>query len=112
MEDTKMILDTLLGIKTDIQKLDGRVGGLEDKVDKLEDRLEKIDDRLTSLQITVKNDIRNSIKLIAEGHIIIERKLDEVLRENRNSEKEMVNIRLNHLEDDVRVLKERMKQMG
>ena len=112
MEDTKLILDTLLGIKTDIQKLDGRVGGLEDKVDKLEDRLEKIDDRLTSLQITVENDIRNSIQLIAEGHITLERKLDEALRENRNSEKEMVNIRLNHLEDDVRVLKERMKQMG
>lgn len=45
------------------------------------------------MQITVENDIRNSIKIIAEGHIILERKLDEVLRENRNSEKEMVSER-------------------
>ncbi|HIU25846.1 MAG TPA: hypothetical protein IAC50_05060, partial [Candidatus Copromorpha excrementigallinarum] len=42
---------------------------------KILEKMDEIDEKITSVQITLENEIRNNIQLIAEGHIDLERKL-------------------------------------
>ncbi len=51
---------------------------------KILEKMDEIDEKITSVQITLENEIRNNIQLIAEGHIDLERKLDEALCEDKN----------------------------
>ncbi len=81
-EETKMILEEIAGLKKEIK----------------------------SLQLTIENETNRNIKIIAEGHIDLSRKLDEALK--IDNEKEMLLIRINSLENEIRKLKERVEQIA
>ena len=110
-----------------VQSLDHRVQSLDDKVQSLDDKVQSLDNRMQSqeggiksiavrmdavesqmkgLCITLENETNRNIRLIAEGHLNLSRKLDEALKVE--SEKELLLVRVNCLEDDVRILKERV----
>lgn len=74
------------------------------------DRLDKIDNKISAIQITIENEIRNNIQILAEGHMTLERKLDESLKVNQ--EKELLLIRVNRLESEVRELKARIERIS
>ena len=65
--------------------------------------------QITSINLTLENDIKRSINLIAEGHLDLSRKLDEALKVER--EKEMFLVRFNTVENDVRILKAQVAQL-
>ncbi len=50
------------------------------------------------------------MKLIAEGHLDLSRKLEESLKVD--AEKELINVRLNILEGEVRILKTKGEQIA
>ncbi len=57
-------------------------------------------------QITIENVTNKNIKIIAEGHLDLSRKLDEALKSE--GEKELLLIKVNHLENEIRQLKDRI----
>ena len=59
--------------------------------------------------MTLENETNRNIKIIAEGHLDLNRKLDDTLKVD--TEKEMLLIRVNHLENEVRRLKERITEI-
>lgn len=61
---------------------------------------------MSSVEITLENEVRRNIKIIAEGHLDLSRKLSEALKEE--NEKEMLRLRVNILERDVRMIKEQI----
>lgn len=63
-----------------------------------------------SIQLTLENETNRNIKIIAEGHLDLSRKLDEALQVE--NEKELLLIRVNSLENEVRKLKERIEQIA
>lgn len=65
--------------------------------------------QIKDLQLTLENETNRNIMLIAEGHLDLTRKLDEALQVD--NEKEMLLIRVNSLENDVRRLKERIENI-
>ena len=77
-DDTKMIMDAIQELQRDVK----------------------------SIQITLESETNRNIKLIAEGHLDLSRKLDDALKVN--NEKEMLILRVNTLENEVRQLKERI----
>lgn len=81
-DETKIILEEIAGLKKDIK----------------------------SLQLTIENETNRNIKIIAEGHIDLSRKLDEALK--ADNEKEMLLIRVNSLENEIRKIKERIEQIA
>ncbi len=81
-EETKLILDEIKALKNDVK----------------------------SLQMTLENETNKNIMLIAEGHLDLSRKLDEALK--IDNEKELLLIRVNSLENEVRKLKERIDQIA
>lgn len=76
----------------------------------IEAMLEPIKRDLRSIQLTLENETNRNIKLIAEGHLDLSRKLDDALKVE--NEKEMLLIRVNILENDLRRVKERIESIA
>lgn len=80
-----------------------------DMQDSKQDRQE-IKQRMTSLEMTIENETNRNIKLIAEGHLDLTRKLDDALKVE--NEKELLLVRVNSLENELRKIKEQLSKMA
>lgn len=74
------------------------------------EELKKMNAKIAEVQLTLENETNRNIKLIAEGHFDLSRKLDEALKVE--NEKEMLLIRVNHLESEVRRIKKQVEAMA
>ena len=83
---------------------------MDDNIKVILDRLDKIDNRITDIQLTIENETNRNIQLIAEGHFDLSRKLDEALKVE--NEKEMLLIRVNRLENELRKIKARIDEIA
>lgn len=73
-------------MKTDIRDLKSRVSGIE---------------------MTLENETNRNIRIIAEGHADLYRKLDEALKVE--NEKELLLVRTNIMENDIRKIKDKLE---
>lgn len=81
-----------------------------DDLKAIESMLEPIKRDIRSIQLTLENETNRNIKIIAEGHLDLCRKLDDALRVD--NEKEMLLIRVNILENELRKVKERIENIA
>ena len=89
MEENKTILEEIQEIKLSIKEMQLSI---------------------REIQLTLENETNRNIRIIAEGHLDLSRKLDEALK--IDNEKEMLLIKVNHLENEIRRLKERIEQIA
>lgn len=87
---------------TDSEKLDLILSKL--------DKLDKLENDVTDIKLTLENEIRTNIQRVAEGHLDLSRNLHEALK--IDNEKEMLAIRVNILETEIRKLKDRIEQIA
>ena len=76
----------------------------------IESMLEPIKRDIKSIQLTLENETNRNIKIIAEGHLDLSRKLDEALK--IENEKEMLLLRVNRLENEIRRIKQRIEEIA
>lgn len=76
----------------------------------IKDLLLPIQKEITSIKLTLENETNRNIVRIAEGHLDLSRKLDEALK--IDNEKEMLTIRVNILENELRKVKERLSEIA
>lgn len=74
------------------------------------EEIKKLNDKVTDIQLTLENETNKNIKIIAEGHLDLSRKLDEAMKVD--TEKEMLLIRVNRLENELRRLKARVEEIA
>lgn len=83
--------------------LDEKVSDLDEKVTCLDTRVSEMDERFTKdireIKITLESEVNRNIAVIAEGHLSLDRKLDEALKVNQ--EREMLLLRVNRLETEL-----------
>ncbi len=65
-------------------------------------------DEVDTIKMILENVTNKNISVIAEGHLNLDRKLDEALKISRNQE--MLFIRVNVLEEDVKRIKEHINK--
>ena len=127
MKDSKKIIKKLDEFSAHMNKMQKnmdkicvQMDGMQDRMEEMNERLEKMNGRLeemngrlgrvesktTDIQLTIENEIRKNIQTIAEGHLDLNRKLDDSLKVN--NEKEIMKLHLTHLENEVRQIKERL----
>lgn len=63
--------------------------------------------RVSSIEMTLENETNRNIRIIAEGHADLSRKLDEALKVE--SEKELLLVRTNIMENDIRKIKDKLE---
>lgn len=74
------------------------------------DELAKLNAKITDIQLTLENVTNKNIQIIAEGNLDLSRKLDDALKVE--NEKEMLLIRVNRLENELRRVKERIEEIA
>ena len=76
----------------------------------LKERVSNIESKVTRIELTLENEVKVNIKRIAEGHLDLSRNLHEALK--IDNEKEMMAIRLTSVENEVRLLKQRVDSIA
>lgn len=98
------ICDKLAGVEN---RLEERITQVETKFDErmtnLEVKYDNLDKKVSGLKITLDNDIDKKIIIIAEGHLLLQRKLDESLRVMQKQE--MMDLHIINLESKIREIK-------
>ena len=96
-------------LQGDMQTLKGDVKTLKEDVQTLKEDVQMLKDRVTNIEITLENETNRNIQLIAEGHLNLDRKLDEALKELQPNT--MYHLKVNHLDGEVTKMK-RMLNMA
>ena len=98
---------------TDSEKLDlllKQIGAMDDRFTQLDNRIMKLENGVTDIRLTLENEIGPNIRSVAEGHMDLSRKLDEALKVE--NEKEMLIIRVNTLENEMRRMKDKINSFA
>ncbi len=88
---------------TDSEKLDLILSEMQE----LKQRTTNIENNVADIKLTLENEIRVNIQRVAEGHLDLSRNLHEALK--IDSEKEMLAIRVNILETELRRIKAQLE---
>ncbi|MGN0507255.1 MAG: hypothetical protein ACI4FZ_11895 [Lachnospiraceae bacterium] len=91
-------------LRQEVDVLKQDVADLKQEVDVLKQNVTDLNRRVTSIEMTLENETNKNIKVIAEGHLDLFRRLDEALQ--MEQEKEMMSLRVNVLENDMRIVKD------
>ena len=96
-----------------LDKLEQRLDTLEQRFDSLEQRVSNLESgqismerRITNIELTLENEVCRNICTIAEAHLDLS-KFDQALKVKEDDE--LIRIRLNVLENDVRKIKQRLE---
>lgn len=92
-EMLQAIYSDMQNMKTDIQDMKTDIRDLKSRV--------------SSIEMTLENETNRNIRIIAEGHADLCRKLDEALKVE--SEKELLLVRTNIMENDIRKIKDKLE---
>lgn len=78
----------------------------KNKIVNMESKIENIESDITSIKLTIENEIRVNIQRVAEGHLDLSRNLHEAMKPS--NEVEMLAIKVNFLESEIRELKRKI----
>lgn len=104
------IKSEIADIKTDVSALKTDVSALKTDVSALKTDIDNLKLRAALIETTLENETNRNIRIIAEGHTNLSRKLDHVLQ--MESEKEMFLIRFNVMESEVRKIKQHLDSIA
>lgn len=97
-------------LKTDVDDLKTDVSALKTDVSALKTDVDDLKLRAALIETTLENETNRNIRIIAEGHTDLSRKLDHVLQ--MESEKEMFLIRFNVMESEVQKIKQHLDSIA
>lgn len=105
-EEIKKINLCLENHTEELKKIDLRLENHAEELKKIDLCLENHAEEIRKINLCLENEIRPSIMRIAEGHLDLNRKLDEALKIDQ--EKEKIALRLNFLEGKVERLESKV----
>lgn len=109
-EDLQAISLLLNPIQDDIKQIHIDMQQMQDNMQQMQENIGSLSDRVDSIETTLENVTNKNISIIAEAHLDLSRKLDDALKVE--NEKELLLIRVNILEDDVKKIKSRIEQIA
>ena len=108
--DIKTLRNDIDVIKKDIDGMKNYIDGMKNDIDGMKNDIENLDKRVTSLEVHLENITDKNIRIIAEGHLDLNRKLDDALKVE--NEKELLIIRVRILEEELKKVKDRLNQIA
>lgn len=116
VENVKNINSTLNNMNKQFDDINNQIAEMKTDIQNVKDETKQISEMKTDIQkmkneireisLTLKNETNRNIKIIAEGHLDLSRKLDKAL--TVENEKEMALIRINMMENELRRIKEKL----
>ena len=116
VENVKNIISTLNNMNKQFDDINNQIAEMKTDIQNVKDETKQISEMKTDIQkmkneireisLTLENETNRNIKIIAEGHLDLSRKLDKAL--TVENEKEMALIRINMMENELRRIKEKL----
>ena len=88
-------------------KLEEKLKPIQADVADMKSDIAKLETQVLDIQLTLENETNAGIKIIGEGHAILNRRLDEALKVT--SEQELLLLRVGHLENEMRRVKDKLQ---
>lgn len=104
--DVQVLKEDMQVLKEDVQVLKENVQELNEDVQELNEDVQVLNGKVRGLELTLENETNKNIRVVAEGHLDLSRKLDAAL--NVETENELMHLRVNVLENDMRRVKEKV----
>ena len=104
-EKVQVLDDDMQSMKSDMQNMKSDMRMVKADLQTVKTDLTGVDQRLRRVELTLENETNRNIKIVAEAHLDLSRKLDEAVRVN--NEREYFIVRLNTLENRVDRLEEK-----
>lgn len=93
-------------IESQIQEVKAQIQEVKAQNQEVQVQIQEVNRRVTNIELTLENETNKNIIRVAEGHLDLTRKLDDALK--IENEKEMLAIRVNILENELRKVKEKL----
>lgn len=93
-------------MKLNINSMKEEMSSMRSEIGSMREEMGGVKQRLTRIETTLENETNRGIRIIAEGYLDLSRKLDDALKVD--NEKELLLLRVTHLENEVHTIKERM----
>ncbi|WP_304975570.1 hypothetical protein [uncultured Acetatifactor sp.] len=90
-----------------MDRMEAKIDRMESRMDQMESKIDRLESDIRNIELTIENEIRANIRQVAEGHHNLSRKLHEALK--AGAENEMLSIRVNVLESEMRRVKEHLQ---
>ena len=105
-EDVAGLKEDVAVLKEDVVVLKEDVAVLKEDIANLQERMDKQENELRYIRTFQENNLEKGIKIIAEGHVMLLRRLNEALKITEDDE--MLRLRVNVLECDMSRVKEKL----
>ena len=109
VENVKNINSTLNNMNKQFDDINNQIAEMKTDIQNVKDETKQISEmknEIREISLTLENETNRNIKIIAEGHLDLSRKLDKAL--TVENEKEMALIRINMMENELRRIKEKL----
>ena len=105
VENVKNINSTLNNMNKQFDDVNSKFDDINNQMSEMKADIQKMKNEIRKISLTLENETNRNIKIIAEGHLDLSRKLDKAL--TVENEKEMALIRINMMENEIRRIKEK-----
>lgn len=104
MNNTMTVMDSKMTV------MDSKITVMENNITEMQTEIKEVKSDIKDIKMTLENETNKNIKVIAEGHCDLGRKLNDSLKIEH--EKEMLLIRVTILENEVRRIKEQIEEIA
>ena len=105
VENVKNINSTLNNMNKQFDDVNSKFDDINNQMSEMKVDIQKMKNEIREISLTLENETNRNIKIIAEWHLDLSRKLDKAL--TVENEKEMALIRINMMENEIRRIKEK-----
>jgi chromosome segregation ATPase len=105
--DMQEMKTDMQNMKTDMQGMKADMQDMKTDMQGMKTDIQDLKGRVSSIEMTLENETNRNIRIIAEGHADLCRKLDEALKVE--NEKELLLVRTNIMENDIRKIKDKLE---
>ena len=106
-EKLDLILSKMDQMESRMDQMEAKIDRMESRMDQMEAKLNQVEADVREMKLTIENEICVNIRQVAEGHHNLSKKLHEALK--AGAENEMLSIRVNVLESEMRRVKEHIQ---
>ena len=106
VENVKNINSTLNNMNKQFDDVNSKINNMNNQISEMKTDIQNLKSETREISLTLENETNRNIKIIAEGHLDLSRKLDKAL--TVENEKEMALIRINMMESEIRRIKEKL----
>ena len=93
-------------VNSKINNMNSQIEDINNQISEMKTDIQNLKSETREISLTLENETNRNIKIIAEGHLDLSRKLDKAL--TVENEKEMALIRINMMECEIRRIKEKL----